>query len=234
MTSGEISSTSARSTGWRKRAAERHAAAQPDDRDALRVRVQQQRQVREQALRQHVARVRRVDLAVDREHPRARRAADGHRRGGALLVGPRACRRRARIERRAPADTTRTCTRRSREAPGPSAARSTRWRCRPRRPRQARATRERAMRPVAATRTAASAATRDDPDDGRAQAEPRNERKTRGERAGNRAHGVRRMYRTARSCASASRVRAARRTAIGNSAPRTIVSGSSSDAASSP
>ena len=48
--------------------------------------VQQQRHVREQALRQHVAGVRGVDLAVDGERRGAGRLADRHRGRGAFLV----------------------------------------------------------------------------------------------------------------------------------------------------
>ena len=48
--------------------------------------VQQQRQVRDQLLRQHVAAIRGVGLAVDRERRRAGQLLHRHRRRRALLV----------------------------------------------------------------------------------------------------------------------------------------------------
>ncbi len=178
--------------GMAQGAAERHAAAQPNDRDALRVRVQQERQVREEALRQHVARVRRVDLAVDREHPRACRAADGHRRGGALLVVlERAGRERGLNVGHA--QIRRVFVRAAREERLVPARRV---------PRDDDAGRAGCGKDEdARTRDAAGRRDQDrderrhgdNSDDGGAQTEPRNQRKTRGERTGNRAHGVRRV-----------------------------------------
>jgi hypothetical protein len=54
-----------------QRRAERDAAAEADNRHPLRRRVKEQRQVRHQLLRQHVAAVRRVGLAVHRQRRRA-------------------------------------------------------------------------------------------------------------------------------------------------------------------
>ena len=70
-TSGEISTTSARSIGCVSADASVTPLPRPMMASASAVRVKQQRQVREQLLRQHVAAVRRVDLAVDRERARA-------------------------------------------------------------------------------------------------------------------------------------------------------------------
>ena len=83
-TSGEISSTSTRSSGWRERRPERDAAAEAEDRCLPGRRVQQQRHVRQQPLGEHVAGIRRVDLAVDGQRRRAGRVA--HRDGGAGAV----------------------------------------------------------------------------------------------------------------------------------------------------
>ena len=72
--------------GMRERGAKRHAAPEPDDRDAPRAGMQQQGDVGEQLLRQHVSAVRRVDLPVDRERGDAGRPPDRHRRGRAVAV----------------------------------------------------------------------------------------------------------------------------------------------------
>ena len=69
-----------------ERRVQRHAAAEADDREMAGVAVQQHGQQPEQPLRQHVAAVRGVHLAVDRQRPRARQRADADRRRGAFLV----------------------------------------------------------------------------------------------------------------------------------------------------
>ena len=67
-----------------ERRPERDAAAQAEDGRLRGRRVEQQRHVREQPLGEHVAGVRRVDLAVDGQRRRAGRVA--HRDGGAGAV----------------------------------------------------------------------------------------------------------------------------------------------------
>jgi hypothetical protein len=59
-TSGEISTTSARSMGWLSAAPTVTPAPQADDGDVAGMRVQEQRQVRDELLRQHVAAVGRI------------------------------------------------------------------------------------------------------------------------------------------------------------------------------
>ena len=80
-----------------KRRADRRAAAEADDHHLARVVVQQQRQVRHHLLRQHVAAVRRVDLAVDRERRGAGQLLHRHGRGGAFAV----IEKRSRLQQRA-------------------------------------------------------------------------------------------------------------------------------------
>jgi hypothetical protein len=69
-----------------KRGSQRDAAAQTKNRRAFRVGVEQQRHVREQTLRQHVAGIRRIDLAVDRQRGRSGKPpyGDGARRAFAI------------------------------------------------------------------------------------------------------------------------------------------------------
>ncbi len=118
----EISSTVTSVERMRQRGPQRHAAAEAEDRGALRIRMQQQRHMREQALRQHVAGVRRVDLAVDRQGDGAGQAADRHGAGRALAIRQQLSGRQRRLEARARASPARTCTRRSRAARDPIAA----------------------------------------------------------------------------------------------------------------
>ncbi len=83
-----------------ERRAERDATAEPEDRHALRIGMEQQRQVREHALRQHVAAVRRVDLAVDRERDGAGQLSHRDRARRSLPIRQqlacRQCRREVR------------------------------------------------------------------------------------------------------------------------------------------
>jgi hypothetical protein len=74
-----------------QRTGKRDAAAEPDEADAPRRVVQQQRHVREEPLRQHVAAIRRVHLSVDRECGNAGQAADGHRGSRAFAVIEQTC-----------------------------------------------------------------------------------------------------------------------------------------------
>ena len=69
-----------------QRRAERHAAAQPDDGNVARVVVHEQRQMGDELLRQHVAAIRRVRLAVNRQRRRAGEPLDRYGRRGAFPV----------------------------------------------------------------------------------------------------------------------------------------------------
>ena len=131
----EISSTVDFGERMRERGTQRHAAAQADDGGALRIRMQQQRHMREQALRQHVAGVGRVDLAVDGQRDGAGQAADRHRAGRALAIRQQLAGGQRRLRGSARAWPARTCTRRSRAARDPIAA-TRRWPPPPHRPAQ--------------------------------------------------------------------------------------------------
>ena len=69
-----------------ERGAQRDAAAEADNADLARVLVEEQRQVRDQFLRQHVATVRRVHLAVDGERQRSGEPLDRDRGSCPLAV----------------------------------------------------------------------------------------------------------------------------------------------------
>ena len=64
--------------GMDERGTQRDAAAQSDDANLLRVWMQQQRQVSECFLREHVAEARRVDFAVDHQRPGPRQTLHRH------------------------------------------------------------------------------------------------------------------------------------------------------------
>ena len=81
---------------------QRHPAAEADDADLPGGSVQQQREVREKPLRQHVAAVRGVHLAVDRERKRAGHAAHRNGAGRALRVVEQRARFEAGLEIEAP------------------------------------------------------------------------------------------------------------------------------------
>ena len=85
-TSGEISTTSAAAIGWASADANVMPLPKSDDADPPRVPVQEERQVRERLLRQHVAAGRRVDLAVDGERQVAGEPLDGHDAGRTFAV----------------------------------------------------------------------------------------------------------------------------------------------------
>ena len=63
--------------------------------------MEQQRHVREQPLRQHVAGVRRVDLAVDGQRDGAGQPADGDRAGRSLAIRQQLAGGQRRLEIRA-------------------------------------------------------------------------------------------------------------------------------------
>ncbi len=70
----------------RQRRAERDAATEADDADLAGGAVDEQRHVRQQLLRQHVAAVRRVHLAINRKRADSRQAPNRYRPGGPIVV----------------------------------------------------------------------------------------------------------------------------------------------------
>ena len=69
-----------------KRGLEGDAAAQADDEQPLRTGMQQDRQHAEQALREHIRRIRRIDLSVHRQRAAAREPTNAHRGRRAFAV----------------------------------------------------------------------------------------------------------------------------------------------------
>ncbi len=69
-----------------ERRGQRHPASQPDNADFARVAVEQERQVRDQLLREHVAAVRGIDLPVDSQRNGPGQTLHGNRGRSAFLV----------------------------------------------------------------------------------------------------------------------------------------------------
>ena len=82
----------------RQRRPDGHAASEPDDTDVLRIGMEKHGQEAEQALRQHVAHVRRIDFSVYHERAHTSQLSDAHRGDGAILVVKQLPRPELRLE----------------------------------------------------------------------------------------------------------------------------------------
>ena len=89
---------STRVDGMTKRGAHGHATAKADDRHVARVVVQQQRQVCQELLRQHVAPVRGIHFSIDGQRCRSREPLHGNGRRRAVAIVQERPRLQLRVE----------------------------------------------------------------------------------------------------------------------------------------